>query len=205
MFGGGGGIGRKKSSKLSARQRASQKLVSSMDDKVTDGDKTSKELQHFWKIMLRGMQVRVLKRNNSGASELMEDFWVFWMNVDTPGGATLFLRPEKVAKPSTGVKAKFVRGRSMALHDLTEVRYGGLKVGLSRDTYGEEEDEDDEEAAAPALNKMIALHARDGSTIEFEITLRAAELLLEKFTIVIQALDMFEKVESQLELQMEVA
>ena len=202
MFAFGGGA---KAKRKTARERAMVRLMESMEAKVDETDKSSVELQHFWKIMLRGMQVRVLKRNKSGASELMEDFWVFWMNVDTPGGATLFLRPDKVSKPSTGVKAKFVRGRSMALHDLAEVRYGGLKVGLSRDTYGEEDDEDDEEAAAPALNKMIALHARDGSVIEFEITLRAAELLLEKFTIVIQALDMFEKVESQLELQMEVA
>ena len=83
----------------------------------------------------------------------------------------------------------------------------GLKVGVGAGLAGEyeDEDEDDEETGAPCLNKMVALHAKDGQVLEFEVTQRAAELLLDKFTIVIQALDMFEKVETQLQYQDELA
>merc|ERR1719231_1428286 len=120
------------------------------------------------------MEVRVLTRGKGGTSKLMDSFWVFWMNLGAVGGPMLLLRPEKVANPTTGMMKKFVRGRSMPLHELREVRYGGMKVGLTADTAYDEAEDDDAEAAAPALNKMIALHARDGSVIEFEITLRAA-------------------------------
>ena len=58
MFGFGGGAKKKKAK--TARERAMVRLMESMEAKVDDTDKSSVELQHFWKIMLRGMQVRIL-------------------------------------------------------------------------------------------------------------------------------------------------
>ena len=200
MFGGGGAKAKGKT----ARERAMVRLMESMEAKVDETDKSSVELQHFWKIMLRGMQVRILAQVK-GKGVLSDKYWVFWMSAGN--NPVLFLRQDKVAKPATGLKAKFTKGRSMALHQLNEVRYGGLKVGVGAGLAGEYEgeEEDDEETGAPCLNKMVALHAKDGQVLEFEVTQRAAELLLDKFTIVIQALDMFEKVETQLQYQDEVA
>jgi hypothetical protein len=202
MFGFGGGAKKKKAK--TARERAMVRLMESMEAKVDDTDKSSVELQHFWKIMLRGMQVRILAQVK-GKGVLSDNFWVFWMSAGAE--PVLYLRQDKVAKPATGLKAKLTKGRSMALHQLNEVRYGGLKVGVGAGLAGEydEDDEDDEETGAPCLNKMVALHAKDGQVIEFEVTQRAAELLLDKFTIVIAALDMFEKVETQLQYQDELA
>jgi hypothetical protein len=128
---------------------------------------------------------------------VQEEFFVFWMS-----GTTLHLRKNKTAEVSTSIFGKLKKASALPLHELSEVRHGGMDAG---GTGVSDDEDDDEESAAPCLNRYVALVGLTGTVLEFEVTQRAAEMLIDKFNLILKALDMFEKVEEKLAKQVELA
>ena len=99
----------KKTDKSHPRQKAVLKFLQQMEEtKVDTEDAESAELQHFWKILLRGMEVKIPfsgkdKRDSESVDGVLHIFWL--------DGTTLYLRKEKVhfsSKSGTYKKANWV-------------------------------------------------------------------------------------------------
>jgi hypothetical protein len=185
------------------RQLAATKFLEQMDrTQVDEEDEESKELQHLWNLLLRGLEVKVPftgkengkengKDNSERGKNTSSTLKIFYLD-----GQTLYLRKEKVLfseKKSSMSVAALKRGTiSIPLCDLRDVCFGGVNKARLSDA------EADEENLAPALNKYVKL-VTDSKTMELEVTERAAELLVGKFQLVIKAIDMFEKIEGALQ------
>jgi len=167
----------------SPRAIAVEKLLENMDGAVVgdDSDKESSDLHHFWKILLRGIEVKL--PDKGGPNE----FSVFWMD-----NKTLFLRKKKGVNAQSGQFRDKIMGPSMWLGDLCEVRYGRFA------DEGSTGFEDEEEQSEACLNKFVSLISKKGLVMEFEVTQRAAEMLVNKFNLIVSALNMYEKIESAL-------
>jgi len=83
---------------------------------------------------------------------------------------------------------------AIPLAEIREIGFGGDGIG---GTVNDEEDED-ELNASPCLNKYVKVSS-DNKTIELEVTIRAAELLVSKLSLMVKAIDMFEKIEAALQ------
>jgi hypothetical protein len=185
----------KKTNKSHPRQMAVLKFLEQMEEtKVDTEDSESAELQHFWKILLRGMEVKIPfsgkdKRDSESADGVLHIFWL--------DGTTLYLRKEKVhfSQQSAMTAAMSRVGTiSIPLAEMRDVTFGGAGVGGLLD----DEEDEDELNASPCLNKYVRLVA-DNKSMEIEVTQRAAEMLIDKFNLVIKAIDMFEKIEAALQ------
>lgn len=171
------------------------KFLQQMEEtKVDTEDAESAELQHFWKILLRGMEVKIPfsgkdKRDSESVHGVLHIFWL--------DGTTLYLRKEKVHFSTSGAMSSAlarVGTISIPLAEMRDVSFGGQGMGgLMQD----DEDEDEENTMA-CLNKYVKLIA-DNKSMEIEVTQRAAEMLIDKFALVIKAIDMFEKIEAALQ------
>jgi hypothetical protein len=135
---------------------------------VDKTDHESADLQHFWKILLRGMEVKIPFENKEddsvkrgGEGKKQEQFSVFWLD-----GTTLYLRKSKQCfSDQRGISSMMQEkvGAKIPLKELRDVGFGGV------DGSGVEDDEDEDELnASPCLNKVSK--TPNGLCIAFQTT-----------------------------------
>ena len=138
-----------------ARDLAVNKFLQQMEEtKVDQTDHESADLQHFWKILLRGMEVKIPFENKhedevrrGGEGRKQEVFSVFWLD-----GTTLYLRKSKECfsdQKGLGAMIKEKAGAKIPLKELRDVGFGGV------DGSGVQDDEDEDEMnVSPCLNRV---------------------------------------------------
>lgn len=177
------------------RHLAALKFLEQMDTAPMDEEDTeSKELHHFWNLLLRGLEVKVPFSGGKAGDGVINVFYL--------DGHSLYLKKEKVLFSEMNAVSRTAAKRGaicIPLSELRDVGYGGVDKSGKHD----EEDEDDLNAA-PCLNRYVKLIA-DNKNMELEVTQRAAELMVGKFKLVVKAIDMFEKIETAMQKAGEVA
>jgi hypothetical protein len=142
-----------------ARDRAVGKFLNEMvNSKVDKSDLESAELQHFWSLLLRGMEVKIPFQEG----KRREQFSVFWLN-----GTNLYLRKSKQCfTDKRGITSKVQEkvAVKIPLKELQEVGFGGVDGPGTYETLAAEDQQSDTSGSlmneSPCLNKVSAASHR---------------------------------------------